>query len=53
MGGIDLFPRYLASQLRTQINATIVGRLSEINKKRGSFTLETDPEGKSIAIQPS
>jgi hypothetical protein len=40
---IELYPRYLSHQLKTQLNATVVGKLVEINKKRGSVILETDP----------
>jgi hypothetical protein len=43
----------MAHQLRTQINATIVGKLIEVNKKKGSFIIETDPEGTLFPIQPS
>jgi hypothetical protein len=42
---VELYPRYMAHQLRTQLNATIVGKLTEINKKKESFIIETDPEG--------
>lgn len=42
---VEIYPRYMAHQLRTQINATIVGKLTEINKKKETFIIETDPEG--------
>lgn len=42
---IELFPRYMAHQLRTQINTTIVGKAVDINKKKSSVFLETDLEG--------
>ena len=38
----DLFPRYMGHQLRPTLLATIVGKLTEINHKRNSVTLETD-----------
>ena len=40
---VEIYPRYMAHQLRTQINATVVGKVIEINKKKGSFIVETDP----------
>lgn len=36
---VELFPRYLAHQLKTQLPATVVGKLIETNKKKGSITL--------------
>ncbi len=36
---VELYPRYLAHQLRTQINATVVGKVVDINKKKGSLIL--------------
>lgn len=53
MMDVELYPRYMAHQLRTQINATVVGKVIEINKKKASLVLETDPEGNSLPIQPS
>lgn len=50
---VEIYPRYMAHQLRTQINATIVGKVVETNKKKGSFIVETDPEGISFTIKPN
>lgn len=41
----EFYPRYLAHQLRTHLPATVVGRLLEVNEKRNSVLIETDPEG--------
>lgn len=50
---VEVYPRYMAHQLRTQLNATIVGKLIEINKKKESFIIETDPDGNTISMQPN
>ena len=42
---VEIFPRYMAHQLRAQLNASIVGKLIETNKKKASVMIETDPEG--------
>ena len=42
---VEIFPRYMAHQLRAQLNASIVGKLIETNKKKASLMIETDPEG--------
>lgn len=41
----ELYPRYLAHQLRTHLSATVVGRLLEVNDQRNSLLVETDSEG--------
>lgn len=43
MQDIEFYPRYMAHQLRTHLPVTVVGRLVEINSKRTSLVLETDP----------
>lgn len=48
---VEVYPRYMAHQLRTQLNATIVGKLIEINKKKESFIIETDPDGNCTIMQ--
>ena len=45
MQEVEVYPRYLAHQLRTHLPATVVGRLVEMNDKKRSLLLETDPEG--------
>lgn len=47
---VEVYPRYMAHQLRTQLNATIVGKLTDINKKKETFIIETDPEGNYFII---
>ena len=39
MQDIELFPRYMAHQLRTHLAATVVGRLVELNDKKHSIVL--------------
>ena len=50
MQEVELYPRYLAHQLRTHLSAALVGKLVETNPKRNSLLLETDPEGTSSLL---
>ena len=52
MQEVEVYPRYLAHQLRTHLPATVVGRLVEMNDKKRSLLLETDPEGTDNSTQP-
>jgi hypothetical protein len=39
MQDVELYPRYMAHQLRTHIPASVVGKLIEVNEKRHSVML--------------
>jgi len=39
MQEVELYPRYMAHQLRTHLSASVVGKLVQINDKRHSIML--------------